>query len=60
MVIMVNIIVTRYELRKHVNEEHEGAKQAPASTDKADQLQGKRVQENLERLGTQHFLLGRC
>ena len=45
---MVNIIITRYELRKHKNEKHEGAKQASASTDTGGQLQGKRVQQNLE------------
>ena len=36
---MVNIIITRYELRKHMNEEHEGTKQASASTDTGGQLQ---------------------
>ena len=45
---MVNIIITRYELRKHMNEGHESTKQASASTGTAGQLQGKRVQQNLE------------
>ena len=45
---MVKTIITRYELRKHMNEGHESTKQASASTGTAGQLQGKRVQQNLE------------
>ena len=45
---MVNIIVTRYELRKHMNEAHEGTKQSSRSTEIAGQLEGKRGQQKLE------------
>ena len=46
---MVKTIITRYELRKHMNEEHEGTKQASAaSTDTGGQLEGKRGQQKLE------------